>query len=143
MSDIDHTQEPMEPGRPMTLDDREPMSTADLARGPADNTAEVAAEPRSFRDQGERNTPLLPQNEVGQLREHWTNIQAAFVDEPRKAVEDADGLVAQAMKRLAETFADERSNLEKQWDQGDQVSTEDLRLALQRYRSFFDRLLSF
>jgi hypothetical protein len=60
----------------------------------------------------------------------------------RKAVEQADGLVASAMKRLAEVFADERSNLEKQWDRGDNVSTEDLRVAFQRYRSFFDRLLS-
>lgn len=77
------------------------------------------------------------------MRERWTEIQAAFVDEPRKAVEGADNLVAETMKRLAETFAEERSRLEGQWDRGDKVSTEDLRLALQRYRSFFDRLLSF
>jgi hypothetical protein len=64
------------------------------------------------------------------------------VDEPRKAVEQADGLVASTMKRLAEVFAEERSKLEKQWDRGDNVSTEDLRVALQRYRSFFHRLLS-
>ncbi len=64
------------------------------------------------------------------------------MDEPRKAVEQADGLVASAMKRLAEVLADERAGLEKQWDRGDNVSTEDLRVALQRYRSFFDRLLS-
>jgi hypothetical protein len=64
------------------------------------------------------------------------------VDEPRKAVEEADKLVASVMKRLAEGFANERSKLEKQWDRGDNVSTEDLRVALQRYRSFFDRLLS-
>jgi len=68
--------------------------------------------------------------------------QTAFVDEPRSAVEQADGLVAAAMKRLAEVFAEERSRLEQQWDRGDNVSTEDLRIALQRYRSFFQRLLS-
>jgi hypothetical protein len=51
--------------------------------------------------------------------------------------------VAQVMKRLAEVFAEERSSLERQWDRGDDVSTEDLRIALQRYRSFFQRLLSF
>jgi hypothetical protein len=62
--------------------------------------------------------------------------------EPRKAVEQADGLVASAMKRLAEVFAEERAGLEKQWDRGESVSTEDLRVALQRYRTFFDRLLS-
>jgi len=63
------------------------------------------------------------------------------VDEPCRAVEHADSLVAGAMKRLAE-FADQRAKLEGQWDRGDSVSTEDLRLALRRYRSFFGRLLS-
>jgi hypothetical protein len=65
-----------------------------------------------------------------------------FVDEPRQAVEKADALVAGAMKRLAEVFAAERERLEKQWDRGDSVSTEELRLALRRYRAFFGRLLS-
>ena len=69
-------------------------------------------------------------------------MQVAFVDEPRKAVEDADSLVAATMKRLAEVFAEERQKLEHQWDRGDNVSTEDLRQALRRYRSFFSRLLS-
>ncbi|HET6180913.1 MAG TPA: hypothetical protein VFE61_28600 [Candidatus Sulfotelmatobacter sp.] len=86
--------------------------------------------------------PLFPSNELETLRTRWKEIQTAFVDEPRKAVEQADGLVASAMKRLAEVFAEERSGLEKQWDRGDSVSTEDLRVALQRYRTFFDRLLS-
>jgi hypothetical protein len=63
------------------------------------------------------------------------------VDEPRQTVADADKLVASVMQRLAEGFAKERSGLEKQWDSGNNVSTEDLRVALQRYRSFFDRLL--
>ena len=65
-----------------------------------------------------------------------------FVDEPRQAVEKADALVAGVMKRLAEVFAAERERLEKQWDRGDSVSTEELRLALRRYRAFFGRLLS-
>jgi len=64
------------------------------------------------------------------------------VDEPRKAVEQADGLVASAMKQLAAVFAEERSSLERQWDRGDNISTEELRVALQRYRTFFDQLLS-
>jgi hypothetical protein len=64
------------------------------------------------------------------------------VDEPRRAVEQADSLVAGAMKRLAETFANERAKLEGQWDREENVSTENLRLALRRYRSFFGRLLS-
>jgi hypothetical protein len=88
------------------------------------------------------DTPLLASDVVGQLRNQWTDIQAGFVDEPRRAVERADGLVADAIKRLAETFANERAQLEGQWDRGSDVSTEDLRQALQRYRSFFSRLLS-
>lgn len=84
---------------------------------------------------------LFNDNEVGEFRNRWSNVQTGFVDEPRKAVEDADNLVASLMKKLAEGFANERANLEKQWDRGDNVSTEDLRVALQRYRSFFDRLL--
>ena len=76
------------------------------------------------------------------FRSEWNNIQIGFVDEPRKAVEKADGLVANVMKRLAEVFVDERKKHEGQWDRGEDVHTEDLRIALQRYRSFFDRLLS-
>ncbi len=88
------------------------------------------------------STPLFSESDIGDLRGRWSNVQAGFVDEPRHAVEEADKLVATVMKRLAEGFANERSNLEKQWGRGDNVSTEDLRVALQRYRSFFDRLLN-
>ncbi len=88
------------------------------------------------------SSPLFPNNELDDLRNRWSSVQTTFVDEPRSAVEQADGLVAAAMKRLAEVFAEERSKLEQQWDRGDNVSTEDLRIALQRYRSFFQRLLS-
>ena len=87
-------------------------------------------------------TPLFPQEELQDLKTNWDGIQAAFVDEPRKAVEQADSLVASTMTRLADVFAKERSKLEGQWDRGDSVSTEDLRIALQRYRSFFHRLLA-
>jgi hypothetical protein len=85
--------------------------------------------------------PLFSEMEMGDFRSQWSKVQTGFVDEPRRTVEDADKLVAAVMQRLAEGFASERSGLEKQWDSGDNVSTEDLRLALQRYRSFFDRLL--
>ena len=82
-------------------------------------------------------------DEEGQgYRTRWDAIQTGFVDEPRKAVEQADALVAQVMKRLAEIFAAEREDLEHRWDRGSEISTEDLRQALQRYRSFFQRLLS-
>jgi hypothetical protein len=88
------------------------------------------------------SAPLFPEAEAEALRNRWTDIQAGFVDEPKHAVEDADGLVAEVIKRLAETFAEERRKLEQQWDRESDISTEDLRVALQRYRSFFSRLLT-
>jgi len=88
------------------------------------------------------NAALFPENESRDFHKRWTDIQTAFVDEPRQAVERADELVAEVIKRLADSFARERSQLEGQWGRGDNVSTEDLRVALQRYRAFFDRLLN-
>jgi len=141
------------------FDAEQEITTADLAQGKApaaetrgpqvvpsgreDERRASAAVADSAREVGaDGGTSLFPSSELETLRTRWKEIQTAFVDEPRRAVEQADGLVASAMKRLAEVFAEERSQLEKQWDRGDSVSTEDLRLALQRYRSFFDRLLS-
>jgi hypothetical protein len=86
--------------------------------------------------------PLLPADEATSFRARWSEVQTGFVDEPRHAVEQADGLVAEMMQRLAQVFAGERGKLEQQWSKGDDVSTEDLRVALRRYRSFFDRLLA-
>ena len=100
------------------------------------------ASTRNDSDGRNGETQLFPSNELEELRSRWSGVQTAFVDEPRRAVEQADELVAAAMKRLAEVFAEERSKLEHQWDRGDSVSTEDLRIALQRYRSFFQRLLA-
>lgn len=127
--------------------DEENITTADLARGKRPEPPEVrgpqaVSSGKVVEAPREDGTPLFPENELNDLRTRWKDIQTAFVDEPRKAVEQADGLVASAMKRLAEVFAQERSGLEQQWDRGDNVSTEDLRVALQRYRTFFDRLLS-
>jgi hypothetical protein len=86
--------------------------------------------------------PLIAGEYGEAFRARWTDIQNGFVDEPRQAVEQADGLTAELMQHLAKTFADERGRLEGQWDRGDDVSTDDLRTAFQRYRSFFERLLS-
>lgn len=90
----------------------------------------------------EAQEALFSQDESKQLYAKWDAIQVGFVDEPRQAVERADSLVAGAMERLAEVFAEERARMEGQWDRGDNVSTEELRLALRRYRAFFGRLLS-
>jgi hypothetical protein len=91
----------------------------------------------------DKPTQLFPDDELNDLRARWDKTQIGFVDEPRAAVEQADSLVATVVKRIAEQFAAERAELEHQWDRGDNVSTEDLRQALRKYRSFFDRLLAF
>ena len=86
--------------------------------------------------------PLLPADQSETYTARWREIQTSFVDEPRQSVEKADALVADLMEALAAGFSSARERLEAQWDSGDDVSTEDLRVALTRYRSFFDRLLS-
>jgi hypothetical protein len=130
------------------------LTTEQLAN--AGKTREMVGEPRAF-DDDERGSEAEPAQRGGEepgaqrlfaddetvdLRRSWDEIQVAFVDEPRRSVEQADHLVAATMKRLAEIFAQERQGLESQWDRGDDVSTEDLRVALQRYRAFFTRLLA-
>jgi hypothetical protein len=118
-----------------------PLSTADLARTPdAVRAEEARLEDERVVDQP---APLFPDSEAADFRRRWIDVQTSFVDEPRRAVQQADELVAGVMKLLAETFAREREGLEHQWDRGENVTTEDLRIAMQRYRSFFDRLLSF
>ncbi len=104
-------------------------TTADLARA---GTAQREME----------QEPLFSKDQIDRFRNRWNDVQTSFVDDPRHAVEQADNLVADLMKQLAESFANQRSNLENQWSRGDNVSTEDLRVALKRYRSFFGRLLS-
>ena len=95
----------------------------------------------SEKNQADSRAALFAGDEARGFHDRWMDVQAAFVDEPSAAVERADSLVAEVMKKLAEGFANERAGLERQWDRGDNVTTEDLRLALQRYRQFFDRLL--
>jgi hypothetical protein len=85
---------------------------------------------------------LFSEEEARDFRKRWEHVQTEFVDEPRGSVEKADELVASTIKRLADVFADEKARLEQEWAKGDNVSTEDLRQALRKYRSFFDRLLA-
>ena len=121
-------------------DERRP-TTADIATS-RDDLGEEAPPRTDDVDDDEGRNPLLEEEATVEVRGRWEKIQGGFVDEPRRAVEEADTLVAELMQRLADSFAEERKGLEGQWDRGDEVSTEDLRIALQRYRSFFDRLLS-
>ena len=123
------------------------LRTEDLAatkrRAPESKAIEIedrAAEAPPI--QGDVLDPLFSNEAENDFRSRWTSVQTGFVDEPRQAVEQADELVAQVMQHLAQSFSDQRANLEQHWEKSEQVSTEDLRLALKRYRSFFDRLLS-
>lgn len=124
---------------------QERISTDDMARTqPAEIRREEIRREEQQHQLNDRNehSSLLPENIGSEFRSEWDRIQVSFVDEPRKAVEQADSLVAQVMQHVARTFSDERKNLEAQWSRGDNVSTEDLRIALQRYRTFFSRLLA-
>jgi hypothetical protein len=133
-----------------TAGDRDPVEDAapadePIARERSELDDETVGEGTSTAEEGSATAergPLLPANEAEGFTTRWREIQIAFVDEPRDSVAKADALVADLMQRLATSFSDERQRLEGQWDRGDDVSTEDLRVALTRYRSFFDRLLS-
>lgn len=127
---------------------RDPEVARDDRREPHDHgeggDPHVSRHPEGPReaDPAEQRVELMPPRDVRDLKERWSQVQATFVDTPREAVANADKLVAETIQHLAQSFANGRGALEQQWDRGDQVSTEDLRQALRRYRSFFDRLLS-
>jgi hypothetical protein len=106
----------------------------------ANATAEARAD-EATQEAGETPTQLFAGNEREEAERRWRDIQANFVDEPRSSVEEANTLVADLMDRLVSGFGAERSRLEAQWGRGEDVTTEELRVVLQRYRSFFSRLL--
>jgi hypothetical protein len=135
-----------------------PLRTADLAAAASRSAArEELAEDRPVQDQpvqdqpvrdqhiqdrDERLAPLFSEDVTEDYRARWTAVQGSFVDDPRAAVQQGDELVAQVMKSLAESFAAERDELDGQLGESSDASTETLRVALRRYRSFFERLLS-
>jgi hypothetical protein len=94
------------------------------------------------RDEDSSREPLLSGSSADSYRGRWEQIQARFVDDPRTSVEEADALVNEVIHDLETSFGSERETLEGQWQRGEDVETEDLRVVLRRYRSFFDRLLS-
>ena len=122
-------------------EERREVAAREAAAVAAREAAAVAAQqaPQNIDD---RPAQLFVDQDLTGYRTRWSAIQTGFVDEPRRAVEEADALVNELMTRLTQTFADERRTLEAQWGQSDKVSTEDLRIAMRRYRSFFERLLS-
>ncbi|AZM87895.1 hypothetical protein [Streptomyces sp. W1SF4] len=120
---------------------------------PGEATTDAAAEGRDARDSGDGpptdrgsqagvDDPLLGAEDTAEYHKAWSEIQGRFVDDPQEAVRSADALVAEVMQTLARSFSAHKQGLEEQWGQGGQVATEDLRLALQHYRSFFNRLLN-
>lgn len=136
----------------MTSEREQAQSTADIAYGDRtdDTVIETADDGKApmMSDGGTEAAPetadtsLLPQERTDEFNQRWTVIQGAFVDAPREAVQNADSLVAEVIQDLAKMFADERASLEGQWEHNEDVDTEALRVALQRYRSFFHRLLA-
>lgn len=129
------------------------LTTADLAATAEAPSAQRKAN-QDLKEPGSEHRNANGKSEDGQLaplfspevaqdfRSRWSAVQSSLVDDPRQAVRQGDELVAQVMKSLAETFSNERAKLESQLDQKDEASTENLRVALRRYRSFFERLLS-
>jgi hypothetical protein len=131
------------------------LTTADIANGGTaertdsseassrrEQSAAVATEDTQMPDDSRSTEPLFSASDADRYREQWTSVQGEFVDQPREAVEQADRLVADLMQSLAAQFSETRAGLESQWTDDDNVSTEDLRVAMTRYRSFFERLLS-
>lgn len=98
---------------------------------------------RDTRDErGQGSVAVMEADEVQDLRDRWIAIQSAFIDEPRRSVAEADRLVGDVTDRIVRSFEDERTRLEEVWESGEDITTEDLRVTLQRYRAFFDRLLT-
>jgi hypothetical protein len=118
-----------------------PQAQPDLNRtGTVDRSTDLRQQPAVGGD--EQLAALFATDMADDFRSRWDAVQIGFVDDPRQAVRQADELVAEVMKSLAESFSAERDRLESQLEQQDSASTENLRVALRRYRSFFQRLLS-
>jgi hypothetical protein len=104
-------------------------------------TEDQVAEGQVRMDHADEKAPLFGETDSAGLKQRWTDVQRDFVDDPQRAVQEADRLVSETMQSLSSRFAERKSSLEEQWSNGG-VDTEDLRLALQEYRSFFHRLLT-
>jgi hypothetical protein len=106
--------------------------------------ADAPEERRTAATQHESSTDdvVVADDDLAELRARWAGVQAAFVDDPKDCVQQADLLVSDLFEHLTTGFAGVRSRLEEQWSRGEEASTEDLRLVLMRYREFFERLLA-
>jgi hypothetical protein len=124
-----------------TSGERSGEDNTDAKRETATDTDRLSSQPPAETATERSDTSYLPEQASGPAHERWQHIQAAFVDDPRKAVTEAHQLVGELTQRIVDAFAHERDELEQQWSRGGDVSTEDLRVSLQRYRAFFSRLL--
>ena len=129
-------------GQDLTAQGEKKLHTDDIAGTAKPDPKEFIEAKHGNGDGTAELKPLFADGVDRDFRNRWRDIQSGFVDEPRSAVEQADQLVAQLMQRLAQSFSEQRSNLEKQWEASEKVSTEELRVGFTRYRSFFERLLS-
>jgi hypothetical protein len=123
----------------------QPQDTDDEIRREGDSRtsgAQMEAVDVGTDDDVSLREPLLSESSVAGYRDRWEQIQARFVDDPRSSVEQADALVNEVIHDLETSFGSERDTLEGQWQRGEDVHTEDLRIVLRRYRSFFGRLLA-
>jgi hypothetical protein len=121
---------------------KEPIGKEPILKEPNEKQGEVVSFEQRTPSTPVQQGPLLPKSEVDQFQSRWQSIQAGFVDEPRKTLEEADKFCASVTERISHLYSDERGKMEGTWRRGDHVSTEDLRMALQRYRAFFSRLMS-
>jgi len=127
--------------------EREEAMRNDADRPDGDGTSDAQSEHPDRKENspsagaGTEDTGFLPADRMAALRDRWSDVQGEFVDDPRVAVQDAHKLVTELVTELNDTFTHERSALESQWSGGGEADTEGLRVALQRYRVFFNRLL--
>jgi hypothetical protein len=124
-----------------TLDERADEDTDGGGATANPPLARTSSEAASAGTNGGTSAALLNRDDIEHFRSRWNDIQVKFVDEPRSSVQQADALVSEAVDKITQIFGSERSTLESQWKQNNNVSTEDLRQALQHYRSFFNRLV--
>jgi hypothetical protein len=128
-----------DPSADSPREENEPLTTGDEPSAARTEPPQMETEPSS---EPSTERSLLADNDLSGLRSRWDDVQAAFVDNPKECVQKADTLVAEVVEQLTTGFSEARSRLEAQWARGESASTEDLRVALKRYRDFFQRLLS-
>jgi hypothetical protein len=120
--------------------ENDPTSREPSARDAETNDDSVKARPLNVVESHDEPA-YLREDAQADVNNRWREVQTEFVDDPRKSVAHAHQLVSDAVQRIVDTFTEERNQLERQWSEGEDVSTEDLRVCLQRYRAFFTRLV--